>query len=60
MSTIEKVAVVTGASRVIGAATVKAYREMGYGIVAVSRSEDLDFVDSGLLHGGNLLRRVLG
>ena len=42
MSGVKKVAVVTGASRGIGAATVKAYRERGYGIVAVSRSMQPD------------------
>lgn len=38
MNTVKKVAVVTGASRGIGAATAKAYRERGYGVVLVSRS----------------------
>ncbi|MFE2968369.1 SDR family NAD(P)-dependent oxidoreductase [Streptomyces sp. NPDC059340] len=34
----QKVALVTGASQGIGAALVTAYRELGYGVVAVSRS----------------------
>ena len=33
-----KVAVVTGASQGIGAALVKAYRDIGYAVVATSRS----------------------
>lgn len=35
-----KVAIVTGASQGIGAALVPAYRELGYSVVAVSRSVD--------------------
>jgi len=39
MSTsIQKVAVITGASQGIGAGLVAAYRELGYGVVATSRS----------------------
>lgn len=38
MNITKKVAVVTGASRGIGAATVKAYRNLGYSVVAVSRT----------------------
>lgn len=38
MSTSKKVAVITGASRGIGAALVKAYRDLDYRVVAVSRS----------------------
>ncbi|HVJ51570.1 MAG TPA: SDR family oxidoreductase [Aliidongia sp.] len=38
MSSEQKVAIVTGASRGIGAGLVKAYREIGYGVVANSRS----------------------
>ncbi|MEJ8811514.1 SDR family oxidoreductase [Variovorax ureilyticus] len=38
MSSISKVAVVTGASSGIGSALVKAFREAGYGVVANSRS----------------------
>jgi NAD(P)-dependent dehydrogenase (short-subunit alcohol dehydrogenase family) len=38
MSNVQKVAVVTGASQGIGAALVTAYRELGYAVVANSRS----------------------
>ncbi|MFE2035063.1 SDR family NAD(P)-dependent oxidoreductase [Streptomyces scopuliridis] len=38
MDTTQKVAVVTGASRGIGAAVVKAYRELGYAVTATARS----------------------
>jgi NAD(P)-dependent dehydrogenase (short-subunit alcohol dehydrogenase family) len=38
MSTVEKVAVITGASRGIGAALVKAYRDRSYHVVATGRS----------------------
>src|SRR5580658_8475847 len=38
MSTEQKVAVITGASRGIGAALVKAYRERRYRVVATARS----------------------
>lgn len=38
MSTVQKVAVITGASRGIGAALVKAYRDRGYHVVATARS----------------------
>ncbi|MFF7887643.1 SDR family NAD(P)-dependent oxidoreductase [Streptomyces sp. NPDC020794] len=38
MNNVQKVALVTGASQGIGAALVTAYRELGYGVVAVSRS----------------------
>ncbi|MFJ8025297.1 SDR family NAD(P)-dependent oxidoreductase [Streptomyces sp. NPDC096311] len=38
MNTVQKVALVTGASQGIGAALVTAYRELGYGVVAISRS----------------------
>jgi NAD(P)-dependent dehydrogenase (short-subunit alcohol dehydrogenase family) len=38
MSTSRKVVVVTGASRGIGAAIVRAFRELDYAIVATSRS----------------------
>jgi NAD(P)-dependent dehydrogenase (short-subunit alcohol dehydrogenase family) len=37
-SSLQKVAIVTGASQGIGAALVKAYRERGYGVIATSRS----------------------
>jgi short-subunit dehydrogenase len=36
-----RVAVITGASRGIGAGLVAAYREMGYAIVATSRRRDV-------------------
>ncbi|MFF2131334.1 SDR family NAD(P)-dependent oxidoreductase [Streptomyces olivochromogenes] len=38
MNTVQKVALITGASQGIGAALVTAYRELGYGVVAISRS----------------------
>ncbi|MER5466591.1 SDR family oxidoreductase [Streptomyces sp. NPDC002668] len=38
MSTAQRVAVITGASQGIGAALVTAYRELGYGVAATSRS----------------------
>ena len=38
MSSEQKVAVITGASQGIGASLVKAYRDLGYGVVANSRS----------------------
>jgi NAD(P)-dependent dehydrogenase (short-subunit alcohol dehydrogenase family) len=38
MPTEQKVAVITGASRGIGASLVKGFRELGYGVVANSRS----------------------
>src|ERR1700735_2753646 len=38
MSSEQKVAIVTGASQGIGASLVKAYRDIGYGVVANSRS----------------------
>jgi NAD(P)-dependent dehydrogenase (short-subunit alcohol dehydrogenase family) len=38
MSAGQKVAVITGASRGIGAALVKAYRDRGYRVVATARS----------------------
>ena len=46
MSSEQKVAIVTGASQGIGASLVKAYRDMGYGVVANSRSiKASDFSD---------------
>jgi len=38
MSTTQRVVVITGASQGIGAALVTAYRKLGYGVVATSRS----------------------
>src|SRR5215468_2629499 len=38
MNSETKVAVITGASRGIGAALVEAYRDRGYGVVATARS----------------------
>ncbi|REK86737.1 SDR family NAD(P)-dependent oxidoreductase [Streptomyces inhibens] len=38
MNTVQKVAIITGASQGIGAALVTAYRELGYGVAAISRS----------------------
>jgi NAD(P)-dependent dehydrogenase (short-subunit alcohol dehydrogenase family) len=38
MSSIHKVAIITGASQGIGAALVTAYRKLGYAVVANSRS----------------------
>ncbi|GAA3353468.1 SDR family oxidoreductase [Streptomyces antimycoticus] len=40
MNTVQKVAIVTGASRGIGAALVAAYRELGYAVTATARSLD--------------------
>jgi NAD(P)-dependent dehydrogenase (short-subunit alcohol dehydrogenase family) len=40
MSSIQKVAIITGASQGIGAALVTAYRTLGYAVVANSRSID--------------------
>jgi len=40
MSSIHKVAIITGASQGIGAALVTAYRKLGYAVVANSRSID--------------------
>jgi NAD(P)-dependent dehydrogenase (short-subunit alcohol dehydrogenase family) len=48
MTTIQKVAVITGGSQGIGAGLVEAYRKLGYGVVATSRtissSSDPDIV----------------
>jgi NAD(P)-dependent dehydrogenase (short-subunit alcohol dehydrogenase family) len=38
MSTVRKVAIVTGASKGIGAGLVRAFLERGYGVVANSRN----------------------
>ena len=38
MASEQKVAVITGASQGIGASLVKGFREIGYGVVANSRS----------------------
>ncbi|MFJ2722090.1 SDR family NAD(P)-dependent oxidoreductase [Streptomyces sp. NPDC087437] len=38
MNTLQRVAIITGASQGIGAALVTAYRELGYAVVATSRS----------------------
>jgi NAD(P)-dependent dehydrogenase (short-subunit alcohol dehydrogenase family) len=38
MSTVQKAVIITGASQGIGAALVEAYRGLGYGVVATSRS----------------------
>jgi len=38
MASEQKVAVITGASQGIGASLVKGFREIGYGVVATSRS----------------------
>ena len=38
MRSTKKVVIVTGASQGIGAAVVTAYRKLGYGVVATSRS----------------------
>src|SRR5215468_2215323 len=38
MGTVQKVAVITGASQGIGAALVKAFRDQNYRVVAVARS----------------------
>jgi NAD(P)-dependent dehydrogenase (short-subunit alcohol dehydrogenase family) len=40
MSSIHKVAIITGAAQGIGAALVTAYRKLGYAVVANSRSID--------------------
>jgi NAD(P)-dependent dehydrogenase (short-subunit alcohol dehydrogenase family) len=38
MDSTQKVAIITGASRGIGAGLVAAYRKLGYAVVATSRS----------------------
>jgi NAD(P)-dependent dehydrogenase (short-subunit alcohol dehydrogenase family) len=38
MSTVQKAVIITGASQGMGAALVEAYRGLGYGVVATSRS----------------------
>jgi NAD(P)-dependent dehydrogenase (short-subunit alcohol dehydrogenase family) len=45
---VQKVVLITGASQGIGAALVTAYRELGYGVVAISRSIG-DFSDPEIL-----------
>ena len=58
MSQPQKVAIITGASRGIGAALVPAYRKLGYAVVAVARSiEDANFQDAGFWKCGG---RALG
>jgi NAD(P)-dependent dehydrogenase (short-subunit alcohol dehydrogenase family) len=54
MNTSRKVVVVTGASRGIGAAIVRAFRELDYAVVATSRSIEPsgDSVLSALTKGG--------
>ncbi|MBA6434693.1 SDR family NAD(P)-dependent oxidoreductase [Streptomyces sp. GMR22] len=51
MNTVQKVAIVTGASRGIGAALVPAYRELGYAVTATARSLD-ESSDPGVLTVG--------
>ncbi|SED21564.1 SDR family NAD(P)-dependent oxidoreductase [Streptomyces melanosporofaciens] len=48
MNTVQKAAIVTGASRGIGAALVAAYRELGYTVTATARSLD-ESSDTGVL-----------
>ncbi|MEU7632114.1 SDR family oxidoreductase [Nocardia sp. NPDC049220] len=48
MNTVQKVAIITGASRGIGATLVTAYRNLGYAVVATARSID-ESDDSGVL-----------
>jgi NAD(P)-dependent dehydrogenase (short-subunit alcohol dehydrogenase family) len=48
MSMVQKVAVITGASRGIGAVLVKAYRDRGYHVVATARSIQ-PFTDEGIV-----------
>lgn len=45
MSTEQKIAIVTGASRGIGAALALAYRDRNYRVVATSRSIEADSYD---------------
>ncbi|MEU7767220.1 SDR family oxidoreductase [Nocardia sp. NPDC049190] len=60
MNTVQKVAVITGASRGIGAALVTAYRNLGYAVVATARSLD-ESDDSGVLTvRGDVAERGVG
>ena len=57
MSTVQKVAVITGASQGIGAALVKAYRDRNYRVVAISRSIQPSDDDAILTVSGDIADR---
>lgn len=60
MSSIHKVAIITGASQGIGAALVTAYRKLGYAVVANSRSIDKSDDPDVLTLPGDLARPGVG
>jgi NAD(P)-dependent dehydrogenase (short-subunit alcohol dehydrogenase family) len=57
MDTAKKVAVITGASRGIGAALVTAYRERDYSVVAMARSIEPSHDDRVLAVSGDIAER---
>ncbi|WP_262697762.1 MULTISPECIES: SDR family NAD(P)-dependent oxidoreductase [Streptomyces] len=60
MNTGQKVAIVTGASRGIGAALVSAYRELGYAVTATARSLDESGDPNVLTVGGDVSEPGVG
>ncbi|GAA1084892.1 MULTISPECIES: SDR family NAD(P)-dependent oxidoreductase [Streptomyces violaceusniger group] len=60
MNTVQKVAIVTGASRGIGAALVSAYRELGYAVTATARSLDESSDPSVLTVSGDVAEPGVG
>jgi len=60
MSSIHKVAIITGASQGIGAALVTAYRKLGYAVVANSRSIDKSDDPDVLTLPGDVVRPGVG
>src|SRR5262245_22191396 len=56
MTSERKVAVITGASRGIGAALLRAYRDIGYHVVATSRSIDKNHDPSTPAGDGDIAR----